>query len=97
MEFFKTVIFPPLFRIISGAIWLYEIVLLIRIVLSWVNPDPYNRLVIIIRSVTDPYLDFFRRIIPLRIGMLDLSPVFAFLALEILQRALAYLARLLFV
>ncbi len=56
--------------------------LVIRIVLSWVNPDPYNQIVQIIYKVTDPVLTPFRRL-PLQMGGIDFSPIVAFLALSV--------------
>lgn len=96
MDFLRVVILPPVFGILETALRIYQVVLIVRIVLSWVDADPYNRLVQAIRSITDPYLDFFRRTFPLHVGLLDLSPILAFLALEILQRLLVYLRLVLY-
>jgi YggT family protein len=60
-------------------------VLIIRIMLSWVNPDPYNQIVRIIYRVTEPVLAPFRRIIP-PIGMMDISPIVVFLLLSFIER-----------
>lgn len=60
-------------------------VLIIRIMLSWVNPDPYNQIVRTIYRVTEPILAPFRRIIP-PIGMVDISPVVVFLLLSFIER-----------
>ncbi|MDI6791277.1 MAG: YggT family protein [bacterium] len=57
-----------------------------RIFLSWVNPDPYNPIVEFIYKVTEPILGPIRRIIPLQVGMIDLSPIIAFIALDFLRR-----------
>lgn len=66
----------------------FYVLLFARIVLSWVNPDPYNPVVEFIYKVTEPILGFVRRIIPLQIGMFDLSPIIAFIALDFLRRFL---------
>ena len=60
------------------------ILLVIRIILSWVNPDPYNEIVQVIYRVTDPILAPFRRL-PLQVGMIDFSPIVAFLVLSVLR------------
>ncbi len=66
---------------ISALWWL----ILIRALLSWVNPDPYNPLVRFIESVTEPLLAPFRRLVPsYKIGI-DLSPIFALLLLYFLK------------
>ena len=60
------------------------ILLVIRIILSWVNPDPYNEIVQIIYRVTDPILIPFRAL-PLQMGGIDFSPIVAFLVLSVLK------------
>ena len=60
------------------------ILLVIRIILSWVNPDPYNEIVQVIYRITDPILMPFRRL-PLQVGMIDFSPIVAFLVLSVLR------------
>jgi len=96
-NFFFDVILSPFFNILRGAIKFYEIILIVRIVMSWLNPDPYNRLVILIRSITDPFLDFFRKLLPfLHVGMIDLSPLVAFLTLEIVQKIIWWLSKTIF-
>ncbi len=59
-------------------------VLVIRIILSWVNPDPYNEIVRIIYRISDPLLAPFRKL-PLRVGGMDFSPIVAFLVLSVLK------------
>jgi YggT family protein len=62
--------------------------LVARIVLSWFGVNPYttsNEPLGVLYQVTDVILRPFRRL-PLRIGVLDLSPVVAFLALQFIQR-----------
>ena len=49
--------------------------ILIRALLSWVNPDPFNPIVRFLESVTEPILEPIRKIVP-RIGV-DLSPMIA--------------------
>ncbi|MFH1897562.1 MAG: YggT family protein [Candidatus Desantisbacteria bacterium] len=67
-------------------------VLIIRMLLSWVNPDPYNQLVRIIYRVTEPILAPFRRIIP-PMGMVDISPMVVFFLLAFIEN---FVMRILF-
>ena len=57
------------------ALTLYMWVVIIRAVISWVNPNPYNPIVKFLARVTDPVLFHVRRILPLSYGGLDLSPI----------------------
>jgi YggT family protein len=59
--------------------------IIIRALLSWVNPDPYNQIVQFIERATEPVLAPFRRLIPsYKIGI-DLSPLAAILFLYFLK------------
>ena len=66
-------------------VWL----IIIRAVLSWVNPDPNNALVQIIYKITEPILYPLRKILPfsLRFG-LDISPLLALLIILFFQQFL---------
>ena len=88
-------------ELLVGVISLYWWVILVRALLSWVNPDPYNPIVRALVAVTEPVLRPFRRLIPPRLfGGLDLSPIAVLLILEFLKNGLlysfGYRARLLF-
>lgn len=60
--------------------------ILIRALISWVNPDPYNPIVQFLYKTTEPILYLIRRILPLgfRFGI-DISPVIAFLGIIFLR------------
>ncbi len=63
------------------------ILVIVRALLSWVNPDPYNALVRAINTLSEPFLKPFRRLLPpWKLNGLDLSPVFAVLSLEFVRR-----------
>ena len=58
---------------------------IIRALLSWVNPDPYNPLVQFLYKTTEPVLEPFRRIVPVYNIGLDISPIFALLSIWFLK------------
>ena len=75
----------PLISGINSIFSLFYIVILIRCFLSFVpNLDWDRQPFYTIRQVTDAYLDIFRRIIP-PVGMLDISPIVAIIALGLIQ------------
>ena len=75
-------------QILVQTLEIYSFLLIIRILLSWFpNLDWTNPLLTTISSITDPYLNTFRGIIP-AIGGLDISPILAFLALNLMQSLL---------
>jgi YggT family protein len=68
----------------------YYVILIVRIVLSWVPsvPEPIRPLARGVRAVTDPLLIPLRGLLPsIRMGAmaLDVSPILLFLAIVILQ------------
>jgi YggT family protein len=77
---------------VSALFLVYLILILIRVLLSWIPRMPYNpvlnALVTFIHDVTDPYLGLFRRILPPVGGggfALDLSPIVAILVLVVVR------------
>lgn len=59
-----------------------------RVILSWLRVTPHGFLSRIIVESTEPILSIFRRIIPPIGGVVDLSPLFAFLALDLIRSIL---------
>ena len=62
-------------QILSALIHFYYFVLLGRIIISWVNADPYNPIVRFLTSATEPLLGRIRRWIPFRSSGIDFSPM----------------------
>ena len=74
-------------QVLNSILWLFWVLIIARVIVSWVNADPYNALVRIIVQSTDPLLRLFRRL-PLQLGGIDLSPLVAILVILFLQTAL---------
>lgn len=75
-------------RAIANLFNLYNILLLIRIFLSWIpsidwDSQPFR----FMRAITDPLLNIFRGIIP-PISGLDFSPVIAIILLQFVESAI---------
>ncbi len=77
-------------RILVDLIQVYIVVLFVRIILTWFPTNPWSGLGRFERAlgrVTDPVLAPIRRVLPpLRVGGggIDLSPIVALVALEVL-------------
>lgn len=70
---------------------IYTWVIIIRALISWVSPDPYNPIVQILHRVTEPVLRPVRRLIPPhKLGGLDLSPLVVLLAIQFIKYFLIY-------
>ena len=81
--------------LITGLIETYMYVVLIRVVISWINPDPHNPIVQFLRGVTDPAIEAVRRIVPSFLWStgLDFTPLILIL---LLQAAIMLLNRIYF-
>ncbi len=71
-------------------IQIYNILIIARVLASWIVRNPYNRLYHFLITITEPVLGLIRRILPPIMG-LDLSPIIAFFLLDLLSRLLASL------
>lgn len=76
-----------LIPIINLLYWIFWILILIRVVLSFVQINPYHPAVQIVYQLTEPILEPIRNIMP-RTGMIDFSPLIALLLLGLLRRLL---------
>ena len=61
-------------KILDMALTIYFWIIVIRALISWVNPDPYNPIVRFLYQVTEPVLYRIRKVVPY-MGGLDLSPL----------------------
>jgi YggT family protein len=74
-------------RVLGIALNIYMWVIIIRALLSWVNPDPYNPIVQFLTRITEPVLRPLRKLVPAyRLGI-DLSPLIAILIIYFLEIA----------
>ncbi len=80
-------LFSALAMLVNGICQILYWLLFARIIISWLPVDPYHSIVQFLHQVTEPLLSPLRRL-PLRVGMLDLSPLVAFLALSLINRVL---------
>ena len=76
--------------IINSLLNIYMWVVIIRVLISWINPDPYNPIVQFLRSVTDPAIEGLRRVLPgfLWSTGLDFTPLVLILLLQVAMRFL---------
>ena len=68
-------------RTLSAVLSVYMILLMIRVMLTWFRAAQTSQLIHYLAAVTDPYLNWFRRFSVLRFGMIDFSPIIAFVIL----------------
>ena len=59
--------------------------LIISVILSWVAPGSYNPGAQLVSQICEPLLAPFRKLLP-NLGGLDISPIFAFIAINLIDR-----------
>jgi YggT family protein len=74
--------------ILDIALTAYMWIIIIRSIVSWVNPDPWNPIVQFLYRVTDPVLRPIQRMLPMRGLGIDFSPLVVILAIIFIQKFL---------
>lgn len=80
-----------LFRTLTAAVSIYEVLCLIYVVMSWFPGSRNSRFGYYITQACEPFMNFFRRF-NVRIGVLDFSPVLAFGALVLISGVFSNIA-----
>ncbi len=70
---------------------LYTVILLVRVLLSWFQVDPYNPLVRLLYQLTEPLLAPIRRFLP-SAGPFDFSPIVALILVMVVEQLVISLA-----
>lgn len=73
-------------RLLFAVLQLYSYLLLLRVILSWVNPNPRNSLLLMVIRVTEPVLAPMRGIVNFK-GF-DFSPILALFLIRILMNVI---------
>lgn len=79
--------------ITARILLIFEFIIFIRCILSFIQPDPSNPLVNFIYSLTDPLMDAVRKSLPFLVaGGIDLSPIVIIFLLDITRQYLIRMA-----
>ncbi len=79
-------LFFALAKVVDLALNVLYWLILVRALISWVNPDPFNPIVRFLERTTEPLLAPVRRLLPAM--PIDLSPLVLFLVIVFLQKFL---------
>jgi len=69
--------------LLKRALDIYMILIIIRAILSWFSPDPYNPLYQLLIKITEPVLGRIRKLIPT--PGIDFSPFIAIILINIIS------------
>lgn len=78
--------------LISLALYIYIIGIFIQVIMSWISPGAYNPVIALLQQLTEPVMRRVRGILPPMSG-LDLSPLVAIIALQLIVMAVPHLER----
>lgn len=79
--YYLTIFIDYLFQILN-------ILLLIRVIISWVPHDMYHPIIQLLYTITDPILKPFQNLIPAHKIGVDFSPIIAFMVLGLVKSVL---------
>lgn len=85
MSIFGSNLIIAIAKILDIALTIYMWIIIIRAVLSWVNPDPYNPIVQFLYRTTEPVMSRVRRFLPIGNLGIDISPIIIILVIIFLQ------------
>ncbi|MGN9119787.1 YggT family protein [Turicibacter bilis] len=71
----------------TAILRIYEFLMIIYILMSWIPESRSTQLGRVIGGFVEPYLSIFRKIIP-PLGMIDFSPIIAFIVLDFAMQGL---------
>lgn len=74
--------------IIKVLFSVYSLLLIARVLISWFPEGRNHPIVLFLGKITDPYLNVFKKFIPPIGGVMDLSPLVAFFALQLIETLL---------
>jgi YggT family protein len=74
-------------KVLGVVLNIYMWIIIIRALLSWVSPDPYNPIVQFLTRITEPVLRPLRKLVPSWKLGIDLSPLIAILIIYFLEIA----------
>ena len=72
--------------VLQGLLSVYFWIVIIAAVLTWIEPNPYNPIVRLIYSLTEPVFDFIREHLPVMFSGIDLSPIVVLIVIQILSQ-----------
>ena len=77
-----------LFIIINNILQLIQMLIMIRVVLSWIPHDPYSQYIHLLYKITDTILNPIRDFLPLPTTSFDFSPIIAFFLIDFLKKVI---------
>ena len=78
--------FVAIAQVLDYLLLAYQWILIGRVIVSWVDADPYNPIVRFLYNATEPVLARIRRALPVFAVGFDLSPIVVWLGILFVRR-----------
>lgn len=88
------IVIQGFYDLIQLFIDIFIFAIFVQAILSWINPDPYNPVSGVLRSLTAPILNPIRKLLP-QMGGFDFSPIIALIGLMFIKRVVLYMFQML--
>ena len=76
---------------INYTVQILNIIIVIRVLLSWLAPYTHNDFTDVVYAVSEPILRPVRMIFPMGYSRIDISPILAYMALNLIRRLLFWI------
>lgn len=73
------------FNLLNTTLEIYKWIVIISSVISFINPDPYNPIVKILRNLTEPVYKNIRKMLPTVYYNIDFAPFLVLIIIYIFQ------------
>ncbi|MCL2186252.1 MAG: YggT family protein [Treponema sp.] len=80
------------FSLLASLVGVYSLLIIARFIMSWFSQSVPGKISNFLIKTTDPYLDWWKNRVSLRLGPFDLSVIFAFVSLSLVQTIFHMLA-----
>ena len=76
-----------LIQLVQSASWVFSLLIIVRVIISWVSPDARNQIVVVVHRITEPVLAPVRNRLP-AMGGIDFSPLLVLIAVQVAEQVL---------
>lgn len=76
-----------LIQLVQSASWVFSLLIIVRVIMSWVSPDARNQIVVVVHRITEPVLAPVRNRLP-AMGGIDFSPLLVLIAVQVAEQVL---------
>jgi uncharacterized protein YggT (Ycf19 family) len=92
-------LYSALINVVDGLATFLMLLILIRSLMTWLKEDvlvKYYKIFRVVSGIIDPLMNFTAKMLPVRIGRMDFTPVVALLLVEAVKYIILFALKLIF-